>query len=75
MFFVSNLIIVVVFFLFFVVVVFTLKGYWLRGKKLSIKKIPLVARPCKEDSRKNKKWGDNNLIHAKVNNNDYKMFI
>ena len=41
------------FFLFFNFFYYTFKGYWLREKKLSIKKIPLVARPCKEDSRIN----------------------
>ena len=32
---------------------FTFKGYWPRENKLSIKEIPLVARSCKEDSRRN----------------------
>ena len=32
---------------------FTLKGYWLRDNKNTFKKIPLVAKPCKEDIRRN----------------------
>ena len=51
------------FFLFIYLFFFTLKGYWLRGKKIKYKKkIPLVAKPCKEDSRRNKKWGQFNLV-------------
>ena len=37
--------------------IFYIKRVLAKGKKLSIKKIPLVARPCKEDSRRNKNWG------------------
>ena len=37
---------------------FYIKRVPAKGKKISIKKIPLVARPCKEDSRRNKDmWG------------------
>ena len=37
----------------------TLKGYWSKANKnrLYRKKIPLVARPCKEDSRRNRGRG------------------
>ena len=43
------------FILFYFFFLITLKGYQLRERKLCIKKIPLVARPCKEDSRRNKR--------------------
>ena len=36
---------------------FTLKWYWPRENKIKYKKIPLVARPYKEDSKINKKCG------------------
>ena len=35
----------------------TLKGYWLRDNRNTLKNISLVARPCKEDSRRNRSMG------------------
>ena len=36
---------------------FTLKRYWPRDNKNTLKKIPLVARPCIEVSRRNRGRG------------------
>ena len=38
----------------FFLLFFRVKGYWLRENKNKFKKIPLVAKPCKEDSRRNR---------------------
>ena len=48
-------------FFFFFFFFFYIKRVLAKGEKLSIKKIPLVARPCKED-RRNKNGGQFNLV-------------
>ena len=44
--------------------IYTFKGYWLRDNKNTLKNIPLIARPCKEDSRRNisKGWRSSLLV-------------
>ena len=56
---ISSLFIYLFIYLFYLFIYFFyyIKRVPAKGKKLSIKKIPLVARPCKEDSRRNKDGG------------------